>query len=61
MKTVGSGAAERAFSPSLSSQVGKGRQGPEVIKEGSQEQVMMEITRTCTGVGQVKKVKEHSR
>lgn len=62
MKTVGSRAAERAFLPSLSSEVGKEGQGlSEVIREGSQEQVMLKITSTCAGVGQVKKVRELSR
>ena len=62
MKTVGSRAAERAFLSSLSSEVGKEGQGlSEVIREGSQEQVMLKIISTCAGAGQVKKVRELSR
>lgn len=37
--------------PFLSSQVGKRGQGSEVIKEGSQEQVMLKITSTWHDVG----------
>lgn len=45
VKTVGSRAAQRGFSPSLSSEVGKGEQGlSEVIQEGSQEEIMLKIT-----------------
>lgn len=42
---MGSQTAERGFLPTLSSEVGKGRQGLSgVIKEGSQEEIILKRT-----------------